>query len=125
MALPDDLASLSEEVTRWLDEELTTEQFTIVGGFIQWMLAHDAAPDDRVVVALGDDDVRLRALIVPRGSQTWALTFYVGEARRVVMLTVHQVTGGRHPAKQVARARAQMERARRAGDDPSVLVPGQ
>jgi hypothetical protein len=124
MALPDDLAALSEEVTRWLDEELTTEQYTVVGTFIQWMLAHDAAPDDRVVVPLGDD-VRLRALIVPRGGQTWALTFYVGEAQRVVMLTVHQVTGGRHPEKQVARARAQMERAQRAGDDPSVLVPGQ
>jgi hypothetical protein len=89
------------------------------------MLAHDGVPDNRVVVALGGEDVQLRALLVPRGSQTWALTFYVGETRRVVMLTVYQVTGGRrHPPDQVTRAEKQMDRARRAGDDPSVLVPG-
>jgi len=123
MALRDDWALSSAEVERWLND-LNDDEFAAVGGFIQWMLAHDGVPDGRAIVALPGDDGYLRALLVPRSDETWALTFYVSEARWVILLTAYELVGEGHPEEQVLRAMGAMERAKAAGDDPSVLVPG-
>lgn len=123
MALRDDWALSSAEVERWLSE-LNDDEFEVVGAFIQWMLARDAVLDDRVIVALPVEEGHLGALLVPRDDETWALTFYLSEARWVILLTVYQLVGEGHPDEQVRRAVNAMERAKAAGDDPSVLVPG-
>jgi hypothetical protein len=116
-----ELTRSSSEVERWL-YDLTDSDFERVGGFIQWMLAHDGAPDGRVIVTLAE---HLSAVVVPKGAtQTWAMTFYVAEGRIIVMLTVYQLHGEQHPARQVDRAKQAMEKARRRNDDPSALWPG-